>query len=98
MGLVIQLGHPPRQPCMNPRPSNAKYFMVFDSDYVHKVNMNFCDCELATVSRDIQLLRHRLYPASSVDPETCATFRSLEYFQMLTFMSKVSPFVVLPTL
>lgn len=69
--------------------------MIFDIDYVYIVNLNFCDCEKNTTTKDVQLIRHRLYPGTTVDPETCATFRSLEYFQILTFMSKVRILFVL---
>ncbi|KAG1887678.1 hypothetical protein F4604DRAFT_1877515 [Suillus subluteus] len=53
--------------------------------------LDFCGCAYAE-PHIIQLLRVRLFPATMVDPKTAATFRSLEYFQMLSFESKVSAF------
>lgn len=55
------------------------------------VTLRFCDCGQAT-SRAAQLLRARLFPATTIDPHTAATFEVLRLFQLLTFGSKVSGF------
>ena len=39
-----------------------------------------------------QLLRERLFPATTTDPKTAATFSVLEQFHLLSFESKVSAF------
>ncbi|KAG1871548.1 hypothetical protein F4604DRAFT_1881169 [Suillus subluteus] len=50
--------------------------------------LDFCGCKSAQ-PHIIQLLRGRLFPATTSDPKSAATFRVLEYFQMLSFESKV---------
>ncbi|KAF9001224.1 hypothetical protein BDZ89DRAFT_1096061 [Hymenopellis radicata] len=66
-------------------------FTVIDLDGIYRINLDYCNCHTAQ-PRDVQLLRRRLYPATSVSPETCATFRCLEVFQIMTFMSKISAY------
>ena len=40
--------------------------------------------------RVIQLLHHRLFPATVINPATLSTFQVLKHFQMLNFTSKIS--------
>lgn len=91
LGLRIQLGHPLGQRCPNPVPAFNDDFVVLDTGGIHPVGLDFCDCHLA-LPRNIQLLRARLFPATTIDPKTAATFSVLELFQLLTFMSKISGF------
>jgi hypothetical protein len=42
------------------------------------------------MERTQQLLRARLFPATVDMPNTAATFRCLEHYQMLSFESKIS--------
>ncbi|KAF8900966.1 hypothetical protein CPB85DRAFT_1228097 [Mucidula mucida] len=90
LGLRVQLGHAPGEACCNPFPGDPK-FTVIDLDGIYRINLDYCNCQTAQ-PRDLQLLRRRLYPATSVSPETCATFRCLEEFQILSFMSKISAY------
>ncbi|KAG1809885.1 uncharacterized protein HD556DRAFT_1428132 [Suillus plorans] len=53
------------------------------------VGLDFCGCEFAQ-PHITQLLHVRLFPATTGDPKSAATFHVLEYFQMLSFESKVS--------
>lgn len=88
MGLRIQLGHAPGERCVNPWPADTKFTILDLPEGIHVVGLDFCDCQHVQ-PRDIQLLRARLYPATQAAPETCAMFRCLETFQMLSFISKV---------
>jgi len=45
-----------------------------------------------------QLLRFRLYPATVHNPNTAATFRVLNHFQLLSFESKSSVYEYYQTL
>ncbi|KAF8993262.1 hypothetical protein BDZ89DRAFT_973013, partial [Hymenopellis radicata] len=90
LGLRVQLGHPPGEACSNPFPGDPK-FTIIDVDCIHRVNLYYCNCQFVQ-PRDIQLLRRQLYPATTVSLETCATFRCLETFQMMSFMSKISAY------
>lgn len=91
LGLRIQLGHALGEQCLNPAHMFNNDFVVIDVDGIHHVSLDFCGCHTA-VRRDIQLLRARLYPATGKYPKTAATFRVLEEFHMLSFMSKISGF------
>ncbi|KAF8874974.1 hypothetical protein BD779DRAFT_1613491 [Infundibulicybe gibba] len=91
LGLRYQLGHPIGERCTNPARSFNNDFVVVDTDGIHEIALDFCDCQISQ-SHQIQLLRSRLFPATTTYPRTAATFRVLEYFQLLSFMSKVSCF------
>lgn len=49
----------------------------------------YCGCQKA-LRHTIQLLRARLWPSTTIDPRTAATFRVLETFQMLSFTAKTT--------
>ncbi|KAF9487700.1 hypothetical protein BDN71DRAFT_1404420 [Pleurotus eryngii] len=91
LGLWIQLGHPCGEHCTNPQPAFDDAFTIIDSTCVHEVSLDFCSCETAKLPI-IQLLRHRLFPATSVAPRTAATFAVLDHFHMLSLEGKVSAF------
>ncbi|KAH7905780.1 hypothetical protein BJ138DRAFT_1017239 [Hygrophoropsis aurantiaca] len=91
MGLRIQLGHPVGSQCYSPTPSTHGDFVVLDTQGVHLVALDYCNCESA-VSHTRQLLRVSWYPATATDPKSGCTFRMLEHFQMLSFESKGSAF------
>ncbi|PBK70546.1 hypothetical protein ARMSODRAFT_1018078 [Armillaria solidipes] len=91
LGLVVQLGHKLGQTCLIPAIVHS--FVVIDVDGIHTVRMGFCECTRNVESeRYRQLLRSRLWPATTIYPQTAATFRVLNLFQVLSFMSKVSAY------
>ncbi|TEB25274.1 hypothetical protein FA13DRAFT_1899707 [Coprinellus micaceus] len=57
----------------------------------HPIGLDYCDC-LTAPDPVQQLLRERLFPATTVDPHTAASFRVLETFQMLSFTGKISAY------
>jgi CxC2 like cysteine cluster associated with KDZ transposases len=91
LGLRIQLGHPLGQRCANPAAAFNNDFVIIDTDAIHSVSLDFCNCHLAR-PHNIQLLRAQLFPATVDHPKTAATFRVLKHFQLLSFVSKVSNF------
>ncbi|KAG2739545.1 hypothetical protein P692DRAFT_20755538 [Suillus brevipes Sb2] len=91
MGIRLQLGHASGVRCINPLTAHNDDFVIIDYNGIYEVGLDFCGCAYAE-PHIIQLLRVRLFPATTVDPKTAATFRVLEYFQMLSFESKVSAF------
>ncbi len=95
LGLNFQLGHKLGTPC--PSPAIITKFVIIDVDGIHTVNMAFCDCTQG-IERHIQLLRRRLFPATTIYPQTAITFRVLYLFQLLSFMSKVSAYEFYHTL
>ena len=91
VGLTIQLNHA-SEPCPLPVKGPAD-FVVFDSTGIHRVSLNFCGCRKSTrenITRRIQLLRNRWFPATSEKPKTVFTFSVLRIFHQLTLQSKVS--------
>ncbi|KAK6966872.1 hypothetical protein R3P38DRAFT_3414023 [Favolaschia claudopus] len=64
-------------------------FCIVDSNGVHEVGLDFCSCASAE-DHDIQLVRARLYPATTTNPATAATFRVLRDFHLLSLEAKCS--------
>ncbi len=89
VGLVVQLGHRTGDSCLNP--ADERSIVVIDVDGVHEVRVQFCGCHLASPLFK-QLLRARWFPVTVELPRTAITFRVLQHFQMLSFMSKVSAY------
>lgn len=90
-GYVLQLGHHPSDWCTNPQRS-PKTFTVVHTNGVHLVDLAFCGCDKAGDhgTRVQQLLRRRLFPATSTDPQTACTIPFLKSAQLLSLQSKLS--------
>ncbi|KIK64901.1 hypothetical protein GYMLUDRAFT_160626, partial [Collybiopsis luxurians FD-317 M1] len=86
LGLVLHLGHSSTLPCL--APSKVQAFTVININCIHCTTVCFCRCSKAILDH-YQLLHARLYAATLTAPQMAATFRFLELFQMLSFMSKV---------
>ncbi|KAI1788553.1 hypothetical protein LXA43DRAFT_894496 [Ganoderma leucocontextum] len=82
LGLRVQLGHPTGVRCTNAIPSIDELFVVLDLTGVHTISVDFCGCEGA-VPFDVQVVRQRWFPATTVEPRTAATFRLLEHVHAL---------------
>ncbi|KAK7020693.1 hypothetical protein VNI00_017635 [Paramarasmius palmivorus] len=91
LGHVIQLGHAVGQQCDNPKRVRTG-FVVVDLNGVLDVRINECQCRSVGVIGDLwqQLMRFGLYPATTEDPRTAFTFRTLSLFHTLTLQGKVS--------
>lgn len=91
VGHVVQLGHNPRDPCTNPERS-SRAFTVLHVNGVHVINLVFCCCTRIGEhgSRVQQLLRRRLLPATTQDPNTACTFQLLSAAHVLSVQSKLS--------
>lgn len=88
---MVQLGHTSGQPCCLPKSPYSDDFVIIDSNGIHPVTLRYCGCESAgTVTQ--QLLRYRLFPASTDKPRTAATFGVLEKYHLLSLESKVSAY------
>ncbi|KAF7324862.1 CxC2 domain-containing protein [Mycena kentingensis (nom. inval.)] len=92
LGLRIQLGHPAGVRCELPQPG-PRQFLVLHNNGIHDVALDFCGCHLhADVVHPLQLLRARLYPATTNRPQTCATLSCLDAFDALSLHAKTSAY------
>lgn len=93
LGLIVQLGHRPGEVCCAPVWA-PRGFVIIHINGFHPVNLCFCGCDNVSTagSRVEQLLRSEFFPATLVDPTTCATFRVLELFHILTLQSKLNAY------
>jgi hypothetical protein len=86
----LQLGHAPGTYC--PKATKAhKDFVIIDTLGVRTVKLNFCGCD-STVSHRQQLMRACLWPATSLDPQTCATFNAIRLFEVQNCLGKISAY------
>ena len=97
LGLRMQLGHRPGVTCVNPKRSSNDDFVVIDYNGIHEVALDYCACEGAK-SAEVQLLRSALYPVTSMNPKSAATFRLMKFFHILSFESKCSGYEFYNTL
>ncbi|KAJ6484089.1 hypothetical protein C8R45DRAFT_1214949 [Mycena sanguinolenta] len=89
MGLRIQLGHwhGLDRVCPLPQPAAGDDFVIIDNHGVHPVNLDFCNCGKSGLPT-VQLLRARLWPATTTNPRTAATFSVLRRYHLLSFEAK----------
>ncbi|KAJ7906944.1 hypothetical protein B0H13DRAFT_2233541 [Mycena leptocephala] len=99
LGLRVQLRHKRGEICPGTlartpdEVAKAKKdsFCIVDTNGIHEVALDFCTCGSAPPPT-IQLLRARLYPATTLRPSTAASFHVLRKFHMLSFESKCSAY------
>jgi hypothetical protein len=91
LGLRVQLGHRVGETCINPKPASGDDFVLLDTQGIHEIGLDYCDCETAE-SPQVQLLRNRWFGATVANPKTAATIRLLEHFHYQNLESKASAF------
>ncbi|KAJ7077348.1 hypothetical protein C8R44DRAFT_655086 [Mycena epipterygia] len=103
LGLRVQLGHKRGAVCPGTAAkaagrsleeeakAKAETFCIVDNNSIHEVGIDFCTCGQET-SRTRQLLRARLFPATTVRPRSAATFRVLRKFHKMSFETKCSAY------
>ena len=87
LGLRVQLGHPPGRFCPT-KESGHKNFAVIHTNGIHSVAVDFCRC--VHVEHRTQLLRIGWWPATPLEPQTCATMTVLRHFHLLNLQGKVT--------
>ncbi|KAJ7761472.1 hypothetical protein B0H14DRAFT_3510958 [Mycena olivaceomarginata] len=97
LGLRVQLGHPPGVVCAQRKPA-AGDFVLYDFTGVHELAVDFCGCVRPRVERRTQLLRACWWPATVLEPNTCATFAVLKQFQILNCLGKLTPYAFVQAL
>jgi hypothetical protein len=89
LGSVYQLGHG-GHPCPHPAPT-VRTMVVMDTEYIHTVKYRFCACDKSDRAANLeQLLRNGWYPATTVDPATCATFPALDLYRLLNVVGNIN--------
>jgi hypothetical protein len=63
--------------------------VVIHTNGIHRVNVDFCNCE-HRISHRQQLLRSEWFPATVHHPQTCCTVRVLELFHIITLAGKLN--------
>ncbi|KAJ7091732.1 hypothetical protein C8R44DRAFT_891305 [Mycena epipterygia] len=93
MGLRIQLGHwyGPERRCPLPEPASGDDFVIVDTCGVHEVALDYCGCGMGGMPT-VQLLCARLYPVTTTNPKSAATFAVLRRFHLLSFESKCAAY------
>ncbi|CAK5264037.1 unnamed protein product [Mycena citricolor] len=66
-------------------------FCIVHSNGIHEVNLDYCECAGAPM-HSVQLLRSKLYPATTLRPASAATFEVLRGYQLLSFETKCSAY------
>jgi hypothetical protein len=90
LGLRMQLGHAPCTRCPLAHPAN-KDFIVMHHNGVHHVSLDFCGCNPEHEPFQ-QLLAISWYPATPIEPKTCATFTVLRLFHISNLQAKVTAY------
>jgi hypothetical protein len=88
LGLMIHLNHATH--CDSPRAAHVQ-FRVLHLNGIHDVAIEFCACK-NKIPEYTQLLRRGLYPSTSTDVRTCATFTLLEQLHILSLVTKGSTY------
>ena len=85
----IQLGHvDDKRHC---RGAQSNCFIIVHTNGVHSTKLRFCEC-LNAPDRITQLMRARLFPATTSKPETAFSFAMLKDFSMHNIQSKCGAF------
>ncbi|KAF7368058.1 CxC2 domain-containing protein [Mycena sanguinolenta] len=91
LGLRIQLGHwhgsVTDRICPLPLTAPHDDFVIIDTSGVHPVHLDYCNCGLGG-HPTVQLLRARLWAATTTNPQTAATFSVLRRYHLLSFEAK----------
>ncbi|KAK7052398.1 CxC2 domain-containing protein [Favolaschia claudopus] len=81
LDYVFQLGHGGFA-CPRPAPA-IREMVVMDFPVIHTVKFRYCACDLSDTANNLQqLLRNGWYPATTIDPGTCATIQTLRTFRL----------------
>lgn len=87
LGLRVQLGHLPHRHCPTSEAGHVN-FVVIHTNGIHQVSVDFCRCR--GLSHRQQLLRAGWWPATPLEPQTCATLEVLRHFHLLNLQAKVA--------
>jgi hypothetical protein len=73
--------------------------VIIDTEAIHTVRIRYCACDQSDHANNLeQLLRNGWYPATTVDPATCATFAALELYRLLNVVGNINVHDFVPSL
>ncbi|KAK7007802.1 hypothetical protein R3P38DRAFT_3324954 [Favolaschia claudopus] len=89
LNLRIQLGHwhGKSRRCPLPEKAPGDDFVIIHTNGIHNVCLDYCGCGEGG-PLPVQLLRAQLWPATTTNPRTAASFAVLRHFHLLGFESK----------
>lgn len=88
LGAVFQLGHH-GGPCV--QPERVRPLTVIHVNGVHTITVAFCGCRVCEDLTSVEvLLRNAWYPATLIDPASCATYEVLDQFRLLSVVAQVN--------
>jgi hypothetical protein len=77
---------------------NRSVFTVVVTNGIYKVNLNFCNCKIETMSEDekvqeynCQLLEVVWWLSTNTEPQSAATLDLLHFFQLLNLNGALLP-------
>ncbi|KAJ7161448.1 hypothetical protein C8R43DRAFT_1123892 [Mycena crocata] len=89
LNIIYQLGHG-GLPCPNPD-TKDRTVVVIHTNGIHTLDYHQCGCDLSDRSNNLrQFQRNAWYPATTVDPATCATYAVLDLFRLLNVVGNMS--------
>ncbi|KAJ7690749.1 hypothetical protein B0H17DRAFT_1159968 [Mycena rosella] len=89
LDVVYQVGHGGHR-CRKPL-EPARTMVVVHTNGIHTISFRYCGCDRSDHASNIQqLLRNSWYPASTIDPATCATFEVLELYRLLNVVGNIN--------
>ncbi|KAJ7107309.1 hypothetical protein C8R43DRAFT_905798 [Mycena crocata] len=87
--VVYQMGHG-ELPCVSPD-HVIRSMVVIHVNGLHIIDFQYCGCDLSDYGLNIyQCMRNLWYPATLVEPATCATFETLELFRLLNVVGNMN--------
>ncbi|KAK1224325.1 hypothetical protein PQX77_012776 [Marasmius sp. AFHP31] len=90
VGYSIPLGHD-GETC--PHPTQPQYLIIADTNGVHATRVSYCGCEEGEkYDKWTRLFKHDLFPSTTLDPQSCFTFRMLRHYDIFTLQAKITPY------
>lgn len=88
LGLQIHVGHKPGFACPQKK---LRLLTVLHTNGIHQFDVHYCECD-AAAEHWIQLIRQQWYPATPIDPETCATFEVMRDFHVKNLQGNITAY------
>lgn len=90
LGLRVQFGHSGGEVCMH-KQAGHQNFVVIHVNGIHRVAVDFCGCKVG-FDRFRQVLRMSWWPATPLEPQSCATMELLRLFHIMNLQGRINAF------